>query len=294
MQYLKPFSKIYQSTLLFFGFVVYYLYIKNKTDNRKTYQMKILAIGDIVGSRAVAYLKEKLWKTRSELGADLVVANGENASEIHGVSTADAEDILSAGVDIITLGNHSFGRKDIYTLLNDSSYIIRPANYPPFVPGAGSTVVNIGGWRVLCINVLGTAFMDSMACPFATVDKILSSEKGNYDVSVLDIHAESTSEKLALGRYFDGRIDIIFGTHTHVTTADEQILPRGTGYITDLGMTGPTNGIIGSDAQSVIERMRTKIPTYFKVADGPIEAHAALFDVDVGKKSVISVKRIVF
>lgn len=256
--------------------------------------MKILAIGDIVGSRAVAYLKETLWKKRAELGADFVVANGENASEIHGVSTADAEDILSAGVDVITLGNHSFGRKDICTLLNDSSYIIRPANYPPLVPGSGSTVVNICGWRVLCINVLGTAFMDSMACPFATVDRILANEKGNYDVSLLDVHAESTSEKMAIGRYFDGRINVIFGTHTHVTTADEQVFPHGTGYITDLGMTGPTNGIIGSDAQSVIERMRTKIPTHFRVADGEVEAHAVLFDVDTDKNKVISVKRIIF
>ncbi len=256
--------------------------------------MKILAIGDIVGTRAVSYLKSKLWSVRAELGADFVVANGENASEIHGVSTADAEDILSAGVDVITLGNHSFGRKDICNLLNDSSYIIRPANYPPLVPGTGSTVVNIGGWRILCINVLGTAFMDSMACPFATVDKILSGEEGKYDVSVLDIHAESTSEKLALGRYFDGRINVIFGTHTHVATADEQILPNGSGYITDLGMTGPTNGIIGADAQSVIERMRTKIPTYFKVADGAVKAHAALFEVDTDKKKTVSVKRIVF
>lgn len=256
--------------------------------------MKILAIGDIVGGRAVAYLKEKLWKKRSELGVDLVVANGENASEIHGISTADAEDILTAGVDVITLGNHSFGRRDICTMLGDSSYIIRPANYPPLVPGSGSTVVNISGWRVLCINVLGTALMDSMACPFATVDRILASEKGNYDVSVMDIHAESTSEKLALGRYFDGRINVIFGTHTHVPTADEQILPEGSGYITDLGMTGPVNGIIGADAQSVIERMRTKIPVHFKVADGEIKANAAVFEVDTDKKRVIGVRRVTF
>ena len=216
--------------------------------------MKILAIADIVGTRAIAYLKEKLWKKRAELGADFVIANGENASDIHGVSTADAEDILSAGVDMITLGNHSFGRKDICNLLNDSSYIIRPANYPACVPGSGSSVVNIGGWRILAINVLGTALMDSMACPFATVDRILSREEGNYDVSVLDVHAESTSEKIALGRYFDGRINVIFGTHTHVPTADEQVLPQGSGYITDRGMSGPVNGVIGADTQTVIER----------------------------------------
>ena len=256
--------------------------------------MKILAIGDIVGTRAVAYLKEYLWKTRSSLGADFVIANGENASDIHGISTSDAEDILSSGVDVITLGNHSFGRKDICTMLGDSSYIIRPANYPACVPGSGSTVVNIGGWRVLCMNVLGTALMDSMACPFATVDRLLAREEGAYDISILDIHAESTSEKLALARYFDGRINVMFGTHTHVPTADEQILPKGSGYVTDLGMTGPVNGVIGADAQSVIERMRTKIPTHFKVADGDIRAYGALFEFDTDKKHVIHVKRVTF
>ena len=256
--------------------------------------MKILAIGDVVGTKAVAYLREKLWKKRAELCADVVIANGENATEIHGVSASDAEDILSAGADIITLGNHSFGRKDICTLLNDSSYVIRPANYPAFVPGSGSTVVNIGGWRILAINVLGTAFMEPMACPFATVDRILEREKGNFDVSVLDIHAESTSEKIALARYFDGRINVIFGTHTHVATADAQILPNGSGYITDLGMTGPINGVIGTDAQTVIERMRTKIPTHFKVADGEIRACGAIFDVDTDTGKVTEVKRIEF
>lgn len=256
--------------------------------------MRILAIGDIVGARTVAYLKQNLWSKRSELRADFVIANGENASEIHGVSTADAEEILSSGVDMITLGNHSFGRKDICTLLNDSSYIIRPANYPACVPGSGSSVVNIGGWRILAMNVLGTALMDSMACPFTTIDRILAREEGNYDISVLDIHAESTSEKIALGRYFDGRINVIFGTHTHVTTADEQILPNGSGYITDLGMSGPINGIIGADAQSVIERMRTKIPTHFKVADGDVRVSGAVFEINTDTGRVISVERIRF
>lgn len=256
--------------------------------------MKIFAIGDIVGTRAVAYLKGKLWQKRKELGADFVIANGENASEIHGICISDAEDILSAGVDMITLGNHSFGRRDICTMLGDSDSIIRPANYPPCVPGSGSSVLNIDGWRILCINVLGTALMDSMACPFATVDKLLEREAGKYDVAVMDVHAESTSEKIALGRYFDGRINVIFGTHTHVTTADEQILPRGSGYITDLGMSGPVGGVIGADAQTVIERMRTKIPTYLKVADGEIAVHGALFELDTGTGRVTSVRRISF
>ena len=256
--------------------------------------MKIFAIGDVVGTKAVAYLKEKLWEQRRALGADFVIANGENASEIHGICAADAEEILSSGVDMITLGNHSFGKRDIMTMLSDSQCIIRPANYPACVPGSGYSILNIDGWRILSINVLGTALMDSMACPFATVDKILAREEGSYDVSVLDIHAESTSEKIAMARYFDGRVNVIFGTHTHVATADEQILPRGSGYITDLGMSGPVDGVIGADAQSVIDRMRTKIPVYFKVADGEIRVHGALFTLNTDTMRVTEVRRISF
>lgn len=256
--------------------------------------MKILTLGDVVGRQAVAYLEKNLWNARSCYGADIVIVNGENASDIYGIDESDAKALLSAGTDVITLGNHAFGKKNIFSMLSDSNAIIRPANYPPLTPGGGYTIINICGWRVLCINVLGTVMMESLACPFATVDKILEREKGNYDVSIMDLHAESTSEKIAIGRYFDGRINVIFGTHTHVQTADEQILPRGSGYITDLGMTGPVNSVIGSDVDAVIERMRTKITSRFTVADGEVRAHGALFDLDTDSKKVTSIKRIVF
>ena len=256
--------------------------------------MKILTLGDVVGRQAVAHLEKNLWNARSSYGADIVIVNGENASDIYGIDECDAKALLSAGADVITLGNHAFGKKNIFTMLSDSNAIIRPANYPPLTPGGGYTIINVCGWRVLCINVLGTVMMESLACPFATVDKILEREKGNYDVSIMDLHAESTSEKIAIGRYFDGKINVIFGTHTHVQTADEQILPRGSGYITDLGMTGPVNSVIGSDVDAVIERMRTKITSRFTVADGEVRAHGALFDLDTDTKKVISVKRIVF
>ena len=256
--------------------------------------MKILALGDVVGRNAVAHLEKNLWNARNSLGADVVVVNGENASDIYGIDESDAKIILASGADVITLGNHAFGRKNIFPLLSDSNSIIRPANYPPLTPGGGYTILNVCGWRILCINVLGTVMMESLACPFATVDKILEREKGNYDVSIMDVHAESTSEKIAIGRYFDGRINVIFGTHTHVATADEQILPCGSGYITDIGMTGPVNSIIGSNVELVIERMRTKITSRFTVADGEVKAHGALFDFDTDAKKVTNVKRIVF
>lgn len=256
--------------------------------------MKILAIGDVVGARSIEYLNARLWKYREANRVDFVVANGENASDIHGISAPDARSLLDAGADLITLGNHTYGRRDICTLLSDSERIIRPANYPPMAPGGGYTLPRIGGCRLLCINVLGTALMESLACPFQTVDRILEREAGNYDISLMDIHAEATSEKIALARYFDGRITMMFGTHTHVQTADEQILPGGSGYITDLGMTGPVGGVIGTDSEAVIEKFRTKMPVRFRVADGEISAHGALFTLSDDTLAVTSVQRVIF
>lgn len=256
--------------------------------------MKILAIGDVVGKHSVDHLKNKLWDLRNDLKADFVVVNGENASDIYGIDENEAKTLLSAGADVITLGNHAFGRKSIFAMLSDSESIIRPANYPPLAPGGGYTVINICGWRILCINIMGTAFMESLACPFATVDKILDREKGSYDIAIMDIHAESTSEKISLARYFDGKINVMFGTHTHVQTADEQILPLGSGYITDVGMVGPVNGIIGASPEAVIERARTKISSRLTVADGDIRAYGALFELNDDTKMVTRVTRIVF
>ena len=258
--------------------------------------MKILTIGDIVGRRSVEYLASCVWRLRDRLGADLVVANGENATEIHGVSARDAQAILDSGVDLITLGNHAFGSRDIGPFLDDhADEIIRPANYPALCPGMGCAIRTAGGRRVLCMNVSGTAFLDPLDDPFATVDRMLKANEGRYDLALLDMHAEATSEKLAMAHYLDGRVQVIFGTHTHVTTADERILPHGTGYITDLGMTGPEDGILGTDAEAVLYKMRTHMPVRFKVAEGPIVAHAALFTLeDQAPHRCVKVERIVF
>lgn len=258
--------------------------------------MKILAIGDVVGRVSVEYLQKRLYSVRTHLGADLVIANGENASEIHGVSAADAQGILDAGVDIITLGNHAFRCRDIASLLDSSpDKIIRPANYPAECPGSGYSVIRACGLRILVINVMGTAFMEPLDNPFYTVDGILAREEGKYDLSIMDVHAEATSEKYALARYFDGRINVIFGTHTHVATADEQVLEGGTAYITDLGMTGPCNGILGTDKDAVIYKMRTHMPSRFKVAEGEVKGSAALFELeDNAPYRAVSVKRIRF
>jgi metallophosphoesterase (TIGR00282 family) len=241
----------------------------------------------------------ELVKAESErlraLGADLILANGENATGIHGLGFKDAHALWDAGVDLITLGNHTYGMRDIYTLLDDRpDAIIRPLNYPAAAPGYGYTVVRLGGIRVLVAAVSGRAFLDPLACPFETLDRILEREKGSYDVAILDVHAEATSEKLAIAYDFDGKFHVIFGTHTHVPTADERILPHGTGYITDLGMCGPSDGIIGTEAQCVIRRFRTSMPTRFSVAHGNVVAQGAIFDLDENAGRVRSVKRITF
>ena len=254
--------------------------------------MRILALGDVVGSRTIDYLQDTLWRIRQKEGVDLVIANGENATEIRGLSAGDAKALLDTGVDVITLGNHTYGMRDLYPFLEEATNVIRPANYPPEAPGSGYTIVRIDGWRVLCINVNGRVYLDAFASPFDTVDRILEREKGNYDLSVMDVHAEATSEKLALAHYFDGRIDVMFGTHTHVPTADEGILPKGSGYVTDLGMCGPVNGILGTAKEPVIERFRTLMPVRFAVADGEIRAQGVLFDWDGSR--VKSVKRLAF
>ena len=256
--------------------------------------MRILALGDVVGTAAIEYLEKNLWHFRNQEKIDLTVANGENASEIRGLSSDDAKILLGTGLDLLTLGNHAFGKRDVYDFLDSGAPIIRPANFPASAPGDGYTVLRVGGVRVLCINIQGRVYLDPLASPFETVDRILEREKGAYDLALMDIHAEATSEKLAIAHYFDGRIQILFGTHTHVPTADTQTLPRGSGYVTDLGMCGPVNGILGTDKDAVLERFLTQMPTRFSVAKGTVEAQGVIFDVDDSGARVRNVKRIQF
>ena len=239
--------------------------------------MNVLAIGDLVGDRAVTYLEENLWAVRRARNVDFVVANAENAAEIRGLNAAQATRLFAAGVDAVTLGNHTYGQRDLYPVLEADRRVVRPANCPPQAPGMGHTVLSVGGYRVLLMNVCGRVFMEAYADPFAAVENILRREAGNYDLSILDIHAEATSEKIALAQFFDGRINIIFGTHTHVATADECVLPRGTAYQTDLGMTGPTDGVLGVSAEAVLEKFRSLMPVRFTTSPGPVRANATLF-----------------
>ena len=257
--------------------------------------MKILALGDVVGEQALRYLAAELPRQRRALGADLVIVNGETVCDVRGISPVAADALIEYGTDIITSGNHVFDRRDIYDYLDREKTLLRPINYPAECPGEGARIVtSADGWRILVINVSGCVFMDPLANPFASVEHALESMRGKYDLAVLDVHAEATSEKLAMARYFDGRIAVVFGTHTHVATADEQVLPLGTGYITDLGMTGPVDGILGVCAEDVVFKSRTHLPRRLTVASGEIRAHGALFEVDPVTAKTRSVKRVVF
>ncbi len=253
---------------------------------------RILCFGDVVGPEALDGFNKSLPALRKKYEADMIIVNGENVSEGNGIMPDEADSMIYSGVDVITSGNHIWQKNRIFQYLDDKNEIIRPANYPPSNPGRGYTVVDMGSARVLVMNVLGTVFMDALACPFETVDKILEREKGRYDISVLDIHAEATSEKKALGYYFDGRVNVIFGTHTHVSTSDGHVLPKGSGYITDLGMCGVEETCLGVESQIIIDLLKNKMPARFKLATGKITLNGALFEVggDGKVNTVTSVK----
>lgn len=256
-------------------------------------QLRILCIGDVVGPLAVAFLERRLWQLRTSLRVDFTVLNAENAAPGDGTDPQTARALFAAGADVLTGGNHTFQKRSLYAYLEQERRILRPANYPPDCPGSGYTIETIQGLRLLCINVNGTVFMQNLACPFRTVSQILQREDGKYDLALLDIHAEATSEKIALGQYFDGRIQVIYGTHTHVPTADEQILPHGSGYITDVGMTGPEHhSVLGVKTECVIDFLTKKMPRRFEPADGPLTLRAALFTVDTQTRRTVQLERI--
>ncbi len=245
-------------------------------------KIKILALGDVVGAGGCKYLGGgMLRRMRDHFGAQFVVVNGENSSSGNGPSPDSLEAIFDAGADVITGGNHTFKKKPIFDYLDSHPMAIRPANYPSDVPGDGYCIADCMGWRILVINLLGNTFMDNlMESPFKTADRILSQNKGRYDICLVDIHAEATSEKLCLARYLDKRVSAVFGTHTHIQTSDARVLPGGTGYITDLGMTGSEAGVLGVKTECIIHKFTVCTPVYFEHAESELAAHGALFTVD--------------
>ena len=257
--------------------------------------MKILVIGDVTSPGGIEHLKNNLWRVRGELSADMCVVNGENASFVTGISPELAETLLKSGADVITGGNHTMQNKSVYTYLDDTKEILRPLNFGDGAPGHGYAIVDAKGYRILVMNAMGNVHIEpTLDLPYSHIDRVLKYESGKYDFSILDIHAEATGEKLAVGYAYDGKINIVFGTHTHVQTADERILPHGTGYITDVGMCGESEGIIGMDAETIVERMKSRIPNKYKAASGKCIAEGALFTLDEKSAKVIAVERIKF
>lgn len=253
--------------------------------------MKILAIGDVCGRFGCEAVLNRLPKIKKDLNIDLVIANGENSAEGNGILPGSADLLFKAGVDVITGGNHSLRRKEIFPLLEENDFLLRPANFPASVPGKGITVVDLGYTTVAVINILGVVYMESMACPFETADKMIEKAKNmGAKIILVDLHAEATSEKRAMGFYLDGKVSALFGTHTHVPTADAQLLPLGTAYITDIGMTGVKHSVLGTDKDIVISKMKDKLPLKFRGAEGECELSGCVIEIDKATGKAISIE----
>lgn len=255
--------------------------------------MKILAIGDLVGEGGVRKLKEQLPKIREQENIDFVIVNAENSAGGMGITTKIFNELKALNIDVITMGNHTWGKKDIFSFVDDEK-LIRPANYPTNVPGKGYGFYNCKNKRICVINLLGRTDMNVLSeNPFVKMQKILKQVEGQADIIILDFHAEATAEKIAMGYYLDGKVTAIFGTHTHVQTADEQILEHGTGYITDIGMTGPKKSVIGMDVSASIKRFETTLPEKYKLAEGNCTLSGCIFEINDETCRVNKITRIV-
>lgn len=256
--------------------------------------IKILAIGDIVGKPGRTIIEQKLKGFVQQERIDLVIGNGENVAGGNGITQKEAEQLFAAGVHVITGGDHVWGKREIIPYLDSSQRLLRPANYPEECPGRGSTIVEtLNGIKVGVIHVLGRTFMNPhTSCPFKTMKRLCDEIRQTTPVIVIDMHAEVTSEKIASGWYLDGTASFIFGTHTHVQTADERILPRGTAYITDVGMTGPYESILGRKIEAVLHRFLTQMPAPFDIATDDVRLCGATAEVDSNNGRAVSIKRV--
>jgi len=251
--------------------------------------VKTLVIGDIVGRPGRKTVQTLLPDLRQQYNPDLVIANAENAAGGLGVTPATAAELIDAGVDVLTSGNHIWAQKEIVPYLDyDEMPILRPLNYPPGVPGKGYLTRG----KALVVNLIGRTFMDNYDCPFRAMDRLLEELGGRPPVIIVDFHAEATSEKMAMGRYLDGRVSAVLGTHTHVGTIDAQILQQGTAYVTDIGMVGPVDSIIGDDAESVLRRFLTIVHHRLSVGKGKTRMDSMLVEVDETSGKAIAIERI--
>ena len=250
--------------------------------------MYILVIGDIIGRPGRQVVQKLLPNLRQQYGIDLVIANAENSAGGLGVTPTTARELLEAGIDVLTSGNHIWAQKEIIPYLDGEMPILRPLNYPPGVPGRGYIVKG----QTMVVNLIGRTFMDNFDCPFRAMDQLLAELENKPPIIIVDFHAEATSEKMAMGRYLDGRVSAVLGTHTHVGTIDTRLLSQGTAYVTDIGMVGPADSIIGDDAEKVLQRFLTIIPHRLTVGHGKIMFDAVLVKVDDKSGRATSIERI--
>lgn len=253
--------------------------------------MNILVIGDVVSSQGYEFLRSRLPSFKKLKGIDLCIANGENSAVGNGITPTSAQYLFDSGVDFITTGNHVYRRREMYEMLDEREDIIRPANFYPSNPGKGWSVIDMGSVKVGVINLMGNVYMDNCANPFLCVEEILP-KLSDCRIILVDFHAEATAEKRAMGFYLDGKVSAVFGTHTHVLTADACILPKGTAYITDIGMTGPKYSVLGAKPEISIEWLRTGMPARFDTADGECSLNGCIFEIDNKTGKAISAEAV--
>jgi hypothetical protein len=255
--------------------------------------VRILFIGDVVGKpgrRAVATLVPRL---REEQRIDFVIANGENSAHGAGLTASTVDALLTSGVDVITSGDHVWDQKEVYEVIQREPRLLRPLNFPASAPGKGSTIVQLDGVPAVgVINLIGRVFMPNTDCPFRAAEAEVARLRQQTNIIIVDLHAEATSEKIAMGRFLDGRVSAVIGTHTHVATADEQVLPKGTAYISDAGMCGPHDSVLGRDVAAVLQRFLTQMPQKMEVAEGDVALCGVIVDVDEKSGRARSVERI--
>ncbi|TFG90928.1 MAG: TIGR00282 family metallophosphoesterase [Syntrophobacterales bacterium] len=255
--------------------------------------MKVLFIGDIVGKPGRIAVKILLPGIVGDYGVDIVIANCENAAWGFGVTRKVVDELYGSDIDILTSGNHIWDKKETAEFIGDYETLVRPANYPAGTPGRGSVIVHNGsGTSLGVLNLEGRVFMKPLDCPFRVAEREIAALKDKTDIIIVDIHAEATSEKEALGWFLDGRVSAVLGTHTHVQTADEQVLPRGTAYITDVGMTGPFDSILGIKKEVSLERFLTLLPNRYDVAKGDVRLQGVLIDIDDTTGRALSIERL--
>lgn len=255
--------------------------------------MKILFIGDVVGSPGRDMVKEYLPKLKEKYHPTMTIINGENAAAGKGITEAIYRQFLEWGAQVITMGNHTWDKKEIFEFIDDAKYLIRPANFPENNPGKGIVYLNINGILVAVINIQGRTFLPAIEDPFPAVDQLIEEAKQKTNIIFVDFHGEATSEKQAFGWYVDGRVSAVVGTHTHTQTADERILPAGTAYITDAGMTGPYDGILGVERDAVLKRFLTSLPVRFEITKtGRKQLNGVLITIDTNSGKAEKIQRI--